>query len=113
MHATVLILGAAAAEGGSPPFFMNPMVIMLVGMLGVVYFMTIRPQQRQQKEHENLLKKLKNGDRVKTAGGIHGTIAVVKDKTLMIEIADKVKIEVERGSVVAVLNASDSDDDKN
>lgn len=88
-------------------------MIQMVGMFVVLgamfYFMLIRPQQKQRKEQENLMKNLKTGDKVLLANGILGIIANVKDKTLMVKVADNVKIEVLRTSVSSVLQKSDEE----
>jgi preprotein translocase subunit YajC len=65
----------------------------------IFYFMIIRPQQKRQKEREKLLSNLKKGDKVITAGGVHGTIIALEEKTIIVQIADNVKIKVERGSI--------------
>jgi preprotein translocase subunit YajC len=64
----------------------------------------ILPQQRRQKKHQKLLEGLDKGDRVVTSSGIYGTISNVKDKTLILLIADGVKVEIEKGHVVNKLN---------
>ncbi len=69
-----------------------PMILMFI----IMYVILIKPQQKKQKQHQELVKKLKAGDKVVTNGGIHGSIAAVKDKTVLLKVADNVKIEVER-----------------
>jgi preprotein translocase subunit YajC len=64
--------------------------------------MIIRPQQKRAKEREALLGQIKKGDKIITAGGIHGEIVGVDEKTLLIEIADKVKVKIERNSISVV-----------
>ena len=71
-------------------------------MAVIFYFLLIRPQQRRQKQQQQLLANLKTGDKVITSSGIHGLIANVKDSTVLLKIADKVKIEVERSAVATV-----------
>jgi preprotein translocase subunit YajC len=71
-------------------------------MFLILYFMIIRPQQKRQKEQQKMLGSLKKGDKIVTSGGIHGVISGIDDKTLLVEIADKVKIKVDRGSVSGV-----------
>ena len=75
------------------------MFVWLGLMIVLFYFMLIRPQ----KERQALLAAVKTGDRVLFAGGLLGTVANVKDKTLVIKIADGVKVEVLRGAVSQVL----------
>ncbi len=88
-------------------------MIQMIGMFVVLglmfYFMMIRPQQKQKKEQENLMKNLKTGDKILMSNGILGIISNVKDKTLMVKIADNVKIEVLRTAVSAVVQKADGE----
>jgi preprotein translocase subunit YajC len=77
-------------------------LIMFGLIIGIFYFMIIRPQQKRQKEREALLGQIKKGDKIITAGGIHGDVVGVDEKTLLIEIADKVKVKIERNSISVV-----------
>jgi preprotein translocase subunit YajC len=84
------------------------MILGYVVLFGAMfYFMMIRPQQKQKKELENLLKNLKTGDKVVLSSGIIGLIANVKEKTVLLKVADNVKIEVLRTSVATVLKTTD------
>jgi len=84
-------------------------MILMFGALGaMVYFMMIRPQQKQRKEQDNLMRNLKTGDKVLLSNGILGIIANVKEKTLMVKIADNVKIEVLKSAVGSVLEKADA-----
>ncbi|MCX7886246.1 MAG: preprotein translocase subunit YajC [Verrucomicrobiae bacterium] len=110
------IIDLLALAGQTPPGTEpdpRASLIQMVGMfvlLGVMfYFLLIRPQQKQRKEHEALIKNLKTGDKVLLSCGIIGIISNVKEKTLMVKIADHVKIEVLRTAVSSVLQKSDSD----
>jgi preprotein translocase subunit YajC len=89
-------------------------MIQMIGMFVVLgllmYFMMIRPQQKQRKEQDNMMKNLKTGDKVLLSSGMIGLIANVKEKTLMVKIADNVKVEVLKSAISAVLEKSDSDD---
>ncbi len=66
----------------------------------------IRPQQKRQKEHQRLLKNLKTGDKVITSSGIHGLISNVKEKTIVLKVADNVKIEFDKASITMVEKAA-------
>lgn len=77
-------------------------LIMFGLIIGIFYLMIIRPQQKRQKEREALLGQIKKGDKVITAGGLHGEVIGVEDKVLLLEIADKVKVKVERTSISVV-----------
>ncbi|MFC1593707.1 preprotein translocase subunit YajC [Candidatus Omnitrophota bacterium] len=71
----------------------------------VFYFMLIRPQKKQQKEHKQMLEQVKKNDEVITAGGIHGTVVNVKDKTVMVRVDDSVKIEIEKSFITTIKKA--------
>ena len=71
--------------------------------LGMMYFMLWRPQQKQQREHQEMINKIKAGDRVITSSGIHGTVTTIKDKTILVRVADKVDLEFSRASVATVV----------
>ena len=71
----------------------------LVFLFVVFYFLLIRPQQKKQKDHAEMLAKLDKNDEVITTGGLHGTIVAVNDKTATLRIADNVKVEVEKSAI--------------
>ena len=77
----------------------------LVFLFGVFYFLILRPQQKKQKDHERLLSKLDKNDEVVTSGGVHATVVSVGDKTVILRIADNVKIEIEKGSIQTVVKS--------
>jgi preprotein translocase subunit YajC len=79
------------------------LIFMIVAIFAVMYFLMIRPQQRQKKQHQDLLSKLSKGDKVITAGGIHGTVAGVKDNTVIVKIAENVKVEMNRSAISQVV----------
>ena len=82
-------------------------MVITFGVLGVMfYFLLIRPQQKQRKEQENLLKNVKTGDKILMNSGIFGIVTNVKDKTLMVKIADNVKVEVLKSAVTSVVQKS-------
>lgn len=92
---------AQAAPGGA---FGTPYVlIMMVVLFGVMYFTSIRPQMKRQKEHRQLVGGLAKGDEVVTTGGIGGRVDEVGDTFLTVEIAPNVKIKVQKSAVQQVL----------
>jgi preprotein translocase subunit YajC len=106
---TFLFLAQQATQNGTQGGQGNMLTGLLpfVFMFVIAYFLLIRPQQKRQKEHQTLLSSLKTGDEIVTTGGIHGLISNVKDKTVIVKIADNVKVELERSAVASVTRASE------
>jgi len=108
--AVVLAQATAAAPGGAAPA-PNPLGALLPFFLIAVifYFLIIRPQQKRVKEQAALISSVKTGDEVIMNSGIHGLVTNVKDTTLMLKVADNVKIEFEKSAVASVAKrASDA-----
>jgi preprotein translocase subunit YajC len=80
-------------------------ILFLVVIFGIFYFMLIRPQQKQQKKHQEMLNNLNKNDEVVTMGGIHGTIINVKEKTFVLRVDDNVKIEIDKNAISYVVKA--------
>ena len=105
------LLAMAPPPAGTEP---NPkgQMIQMIGMFAVLgvmfYFLLIRPQQKQKKEQENLMKNIKSGDQVWLSSGIRGMIANVKEKTFVVKIADNVKIEVLKSAVSTVIKGEET-----
>jgi preprotein translocase subunit YajC len=87
------------AASGSGLLGMLPFVFLIV----IMYYVMIRPQMRRQKEQTKLVSSLKTGDHVVTASGIHGMISNVKDTTVIVKVADNVKLEMEKSAVTNVV----------
>lgn len=96
-----LLLQAAEGAGESQGFFGGgtQMIVMMVLLFAIMYFFMIRPQQKKQKALEEARKAIKTGDKVVTAGGVHGRIKEVGETYFIVEIADGVKIRIEKTSV--------------
>jgi preprotein translocase subunit YajC len=105
-----LVLLAQAAPAGQPAgpagILGNPMIMMVL-MFVMMYFLLIRPQRQRQKEQERLISSVKVGDHVIMNGGEHGIITSTKDKSVMVKIADNVKVEYERSAIASVSKKSD------
>lgn len=72
-------------------------------LIPVLYFVMIRPQQKRQKQWQEMLSKLKTGDRVTTSGGIRGIILSIKDDSIIIRVApDSLKLEIAKGAIASV-----------
>jgi preprotein translocase subunit YajC len=94
--------GAATSSGGGFNLFV-PLIFFLI----IFYFILIRPQSQRQKQQKQLINALKTGDRVVTNSGIHGLIANVKDSTVIVKVADNVKIEMEKSAIASVLKSAE------
>jgi len=85
----------------SPQQSGTSMLIPMLLVFIIFYFLVFRPQKKEQKDKEQMRKGLKKNDEVVTIGGIHGTVVLVKDKTVVLRVDDNTKIEFDRESVAA------------
>jgi preprotein translocase subunit YajC len=76
------------------------MIIFLVAIFAIMYFLMIRPRQRQQKQHEEMMKEIRPGDRVIIAGGIYGQIESITEETAILRIESGATMKVARGSIL-------------
>ena len=97
----------AAGPPGAGQFLASPIVMMGV-IFAIIYFLIMRPQQKKQREHQDLLRNLKKGDRVVTLSGIYGIITALDEKIISLQVDGKVRIKISRQSVSGL-----SDEDLN
>jgi len=94
-----LALLAASPAGGGGLIGMLPLLL----LIPLMYFVMIRPQQKRQKQWQEMLGGIKTGDRVTTSGGIRGVILSIKDDAIIIRVApDNIKIEVAKSAIASV-----------
>jgi preprotein translocase subunit YajC len=111
----LVVQGMALAETNAPSTpgapSMSPMLMMVVAMFAIMYFLMIRPNQKREKERQQMLANLSKGDRVVTAGGICGTVVGLGDKMIVLRISDEpgVKVECLRSSVSRVASKDSKD----
>ena len=100
-----LIPAAHAQAAGAPAGGMGGGMTLLfpVILIAVMYFLMIRPQMKRAKEHRGMLDKLAKGDEVITSGGIAGTVTDIGDNFVTIEVADNVRVRVQKAAVGNVL----------
>jgi preprotein translocase subunit YajC len=104
MFVTPAYAQAAAGGGGSGFEAFLPLIL----IFGVFYVLLIRPQQKKMKEHKATLSAIRRGDKVVTGGGIVGTVTkVIDDLEITVEIADGVKVRVQRGLISTVLSKTE------
>ena len=94
--------GQAASGGGLTSFL--PLILIFV----IFYFLLIRPQKQKQKKLQLLVEAMKVGDKVITAGGIHGLVTSVKKQSVSVKVDNNVKIEFEKGSIATVIGKDSS-----
>lgn len=99
---TVLAMAAPPAEGGQGG---NPMYMfgMMALIIGIFWFMIIRPQQKTQRQRQLMIAALKNGDRIVTNGGLFATVKDVHEDRVVAFIAENVKVEIAKNAVAAVV----------
>jgi len=95
----ILLQVAPGGEGGGAGSY--SFILMIVAMVAIFYLFMLRPQQKRQKDLQKAREAMKSGDKVILAGGIHGRIKEVADTNMLIEIAEGVRIRVDKGSVYA------------
>ena len=101
-----MILAQAASPPSVPGGGIGSFFVPLIFIFIIMYFVMIRPQKKRQDEQRKLVASLKTGDRVVTNAGIHGLISNVKETTVIVKVADNVKIEMEKSAVTSVLKDS-------
>ena len=84
------------------------LIIVFVAMLALMYFLMIRPRQKQQKEHEAMMEELRAGDRVIIAGGIYGQIESLGEDTAIIKIESGATMKVARNSILGKQEVEES-----
>lgn len=93
---------SAAAQPAAGGMGLTTLLFPIV-LIAVMYFLMIRPQMKKQKEHKSMLDKLSRGDEVITTGGIAGTISDIGDNFVTVEVADNVRVRVQKGAIGHVL----------
>lgn len=92
---------AAPAQNGEQPSLIGSLLPFVL-IFGVFYFLLIAPARKKQKKHQKMVDTLKNGDKVITNGGIHGTVVGVSPEVVQLKIADQVRIDVSRNAIAVV-----------
>lgn len=87
---------------GNPQMSMFANLLPLALILGIFYFILIKPQQKQQQEFKKMIERLQKNDQIVTMGGIHGTIVNVKEKTFVVRIDDNTRVEIDKSAVARI-----------
>jgi preprotein translocase subunit YajC len=108
-NAAASAAGAApdtAAQQGQPAWGSFIYILLFMAM---IYFALLRPQMQASKKKEETIKAAKTGDKVVTSSGIHGLITNVKDSTVIVKVADNVKLEIEKSHIEKITRESEAD----
>src|SRR5882672_8439882 len=103
MNLVDLAYAAAGPPGNGGAGGMLQLVLPFAMMFAILYFIVLRPQQRQKADRERMLTAIKKGDRVVTTSGMHGTVIGLADHTVTLRVADQVKLEFDRAAVGRVV----------
>jgi preprotein translocase subunit YajC len=107
-----LLGGAQGTEGGATGGGGIMSFLPFILIIGVFYFLIIRPQNKKQKETQKMLSALKKGDKIVTVGGVHGTISSVKEQTVVVKVDDNVKMEFSRSAISTVVRDPNKEEEK-
>jgi preprotein translocase subunit YajC len=105
---SILALAPPPGGGGGDGGMMSTL-IMFGLIIAIFYFMILRPQQKRQKERQHMLDAVKKGDRIITAGGLHGTVAGLDEKTILVQVAENVKMKFDRSAVTSILREGEGE----
>jgi preprotein translocase subunit YajC len=104
----LFLLAMSQPQGGNPEGSLISTLVMFTLIIAIFYFMILRPQQKRQKERQKMLDAVKKGDKVVTAGGLHGVVAGIDEKTLLVQVAENVKLKFDRTAVTAVVREGET-----
>ncbi len=110
MYSLILALGAAATttDGAAAGGSLVTTLITFGAIILIFYFLIIRPQRKRDKEAKEMLAAIKKGDKIVTIGGIRGTVAVVKESTVIVKVDDNTRIEFSKNAISSVLNKKET-----
>ena len=92
--------GSSASSSGS----MTTSLVTFALVIGIFYFLIIRPQNKKQKETKNMIDAVKKNDEIVTIGGIRGTVHAVKEETVIVKVDTECKMEFNKSAIASVLN---------
>jgi preprotein translocase subunit YajC len=110
-HAADLAFAGAFPPGGTGGSnALLTQVVFFAAIFAIFYFLLIRPQQRQKRDREQMLTKVKKGDRVVTSSGMHGTVAGLTEHTVTLRVADQVRLEFDRSAIGRIMEGQGEKD---
>jgi preprotein translocase subunit YajC len=101
-----LLLGAPQGTGAGGPGGLVGTFLPFVLIIGIFYFLIIRPQNKKQKDTQKMLAALKKGDKIITIGGVHGVISTVRESSVVVKVDDNTKVEFSRSAIATIVEVS-------
>ena len=96
----------AQSPGGGGAGSVATQVVFFAAIFAIFYFLLIRPQQKQKREREALLRAVRKGDRVVTSSGMHGTVVGLDEHTVTLKVSDQVKLQFDRAAIGRIVPAA-------
>ena len=95
---------AAAQPPGGGAGSVVMQLVFFAAIFAIFYFLLIRPQQKQKREREDMLRSVKRGDRVVTSSGLHGTVSALDDQTVTVRVTDQVRLVFDRSAIGRIVS---------
>jgi preprotein translocase subunit YajC len=108
LNSLFLFMAPPPGAGGDAGGGLMSTLIMFGSIIAIFYFMILRPQQKKQKAMQHLIESLKKGDKVVMSGGLHGTVSGIDEKTVLVQVADNVKMKFEKAAVTTVVREGEA-----
>jgi preprotein translocase subunit YajC len=96
-------ISPAMAQDAAPPGGLVSPFVLMIGLFVIFYFLIIRPQNKKQKEHREMVSALSVGDEIVTAGGVLGKVTEIGEQFLNVEVAQNVTVKIQRHTIAAVM----------
>ena len=100
-------IAMAPPQGGNSEGSLISTLVMFGLIIGIFYFLILRPQQKRQKEKQKMLEAIKKGDKIITAGGMHGTVVGLDEKTVLLQVSDNAKMKFDRSAIATILKEAE------
>lgn len=110
-YAADVAFAASAPPGGGGTGAILTQVMFFAAIFAIFYFLLIRPQQKQRRERDDMLRAVKRGDRVVTSSGLHGTVTGLTEHTVILRVADQVKLEFDRVAIGRIVTEGQANKD--
>jgi preprotein translocase subunit YajC len=101
-----LLLGAPQGTGTGGASGLLGTFLPFILIIGIFYFLIIRPQNKKQKDTQRMLAALKKGDKIITIGGVHGVISTVRESSVVVKVDDNTKVEFSRSAIATIVEVS-------